>query len=58
MKKRFLLLVLISFCTCLPVTFSDYEDGYITEGEYEYGVDWNSYDPPLIVEGGGQTGLK
>ena len=56
MKKLFLLLVLFSFCTYLPVSFAltVYDDGFITEGEYGYFVQWNSYDPPLIVEGGGQ----
>ena len=53
MKKLFLLLILILFCICLHISFADYDDGYITEGEYEYFVEWDSYDPPLIVEGGG-----
>ena len=53
-----LLLVLFAVCFLSPVLFSDYEDGYITEGEYEYVVEWNSKEPPLIVEGGGGIGLR
>ena len=29
------------------------DDGFISEGEYAYGVRWTSSDPPLIVNGGG-----
>jgi hypothetical protein len=40
-------------CLCLSTTWADYSDGWITAGEYEYGVRWTSYNPPLIVDGGG-----
>jgi hypothetical protein len=35
------------------MTFAGYNDGFITAGEYEFMVTWRSYDPPLIVDGGG-----
>ena len=53
--KKPCLLVLLLFCVCLPESFAltVYDDGFITEGEYAYGVQWFSDDPPLIVAGGG-----
>jgi hypothetical protein len=51
MKRTALFLLLTS---CLPTMFAGYSDGFITAGEYEYGdVIWRSYNPPLIVNGGG-----
>ncbi len=49
MKKRagFCLL----FILCLPMVFAGYTDGYIADGEYEWGVDWLS--GLLIVDEGG-----
>ena len=44
---------LLGFMVCSALSLADYSDGFITAGEYEYGVDWFSYNPPLIVEGGG-----
>ena len=41
------------FLVCASVGFAGYSDGFITAGEYEFGVTWRSYDPPLIVDGGG-----
>lgn len=41
------------FTFCLPTVFAGYTDGYITAGEYEGFVTWRSYEPPLIVDGGG-----
>ena len=38
---------------CLPTAFAGYSDGFITAGEYEYGVTWRNSHPPLIVDGGG-----
>mgnify|MGYP000698694945 CR=1 FL=1 len=46
-------LFLFGFVICSSLSFADYSDGFITAGEYEYFVEWFSYDPPLIVEGGG-----
>jgi len=34
-----------------PSLFAGYSDGFITSGEYEYGVDWTSGS--LVVNGGG-----
>jgi hypothetical protein len=57
MVKRMVLLFL-GLVICSSLSFADYIDGFITAGEYEYFVEWNSYNPPLIVEGGGQIGLR
>jgi hypothetical protein len=37
----------------VSVSFAGYSDGFITTGEYEGFVNWTSYNPPLIIEGGG-----
>ena len=42
-------------CILVSTSFADYSDGWITEGEYEGGVEWFTTDPPLIVDGGGQS---
>ena len=57
MMKR-LLPYLLLIAVCVSVSLADYDDGFITAGEYEYFVEWNSYNPPLVVEGGGQIGLR
>jgi hypothetical protein len=49
---------LLLIAVCASVSLADYSDGFITAGEYEYGVDWNSYDPPLIVDGGGADWIE
>lgn len=51
MKRMVPLLLVI--CVSVSFTFADYSDGFITEGEYEGGVEWFTADPPLIVDGGG-----
>ena len=38
---------------CASVSLAAYKDGFITSGEYEYGVRWYTNDPPLIIDGGG-----
>ncbi len=38
---------------CVSVALAGYDDGIISTGEYEYGVEWFTDSPPLIVEGGG-----
>ena len=57
MMKRIVPYLLL-MAACVSVSFADYSDGFITAGEYEYFVEWNSKNPPLIVEGGGQIGLR
>jgi hypothetical protein len=52
MMKR-LMPTLFGFLICMSVSFAGYSDGFITAGEYEYGVEWFTDNPPLIVEGGG-----
>ena len=47
----FLFLLYVGFCFG---ALGDADDGYLTEGEYDYGVELFNYDV-LIVEGGGQT---
>lgn len=57
MKIRAIVFILL--LQCLSVySFADYSDGWITTGEYEFGVIWINNNLPLIVEGGGQTLLK
>ncbi|MCE5186470.1 MAG: hypothetical protein LLF76_10125 [Planctomycetaceae bacterium] len=52
MMKRtpplFMLVVL-----CAPVFGGVADDGVISTGEYAFSLTWRSYDPPLIVNGGG-----
>ncbi len=50
--KRFWL-ILLGVCLFEPSVYASYLDGFITAGEYEFDVRWSSYDPPLIVNGGG-----
>lgn len=52
MKRALLCLV---FTCCFSTVFAGYSDGYLTADDgYEYGfITWRSYDPPLIVDGGG-----
>ncbi len=49
--KRIILCLSLTFC--LPTAFAGYSDGFITAGEYEFGVIWRSCQIPLIVDGGG-----
>ena len=49
--RRMVLMMLLAFCA--PLVFAGYSDGFITAGEYEWLVTWKSFDPPLIVDGGG-----
>ena len=53
MMKRIVLCMLFVFC--LPMAFGGYHDGYLTaEDGYQYGfITWRSFDPPLIVDEGG-----
>jgi hypothetical protein len=51
MMKRMILLLL--FVCCLSITQAGYDDGLISAGEYEYGVNWLS--GTLVVNGGGRT---
>ena len=43
---------LLGFMVCSSLSLADYSDGFITAGEYEYGVRLFNHDV-LIVEGGG-----
>jgi hypothetical protein len=52
------MVVLLSLCLSVSFAVTVYDDGFITEGEYAYGVDWTSYDPPLIVKGGGADWIE
>ncbi len=51
MKNYFLICFL--FACWAPNLLAGYTDGFITAGEYEYAVTWRSFNPPLIVNGGG-----
>ncbi len=50
MKRVLLTLCLLVFC--ISFVCADYSDGYITTGEYEFGV-WLELEDELIVTGGG-----
>jgi hypothetical protein len=56
MMRRIALCLLLAYC--LSTSFAGYSDGFITAGEYEYGVTWRTYDPPLIVDGGGALDIS
>jgi hypothetical protein len=44
----------ILFLCCLPIAFAGYSDGFLTGYDsYQGAITWRSYDPPLIVDGGG-----
>ena len=49
---------MVLFLVCVSAGFAGYSDGFITAGEYEFGVTWKSYDPPLIVDGGGADNIS
>ena len=51
-------LLLLAFCASVSLASIITDDGYLTAGEYEYFVEWRSYEPPLIVDGGGGGFLK
>jgi hypothetical protein len=51
MKRLWQFFVLAVCCT--PVFAGLADDGFLTTGEYIGSVTWRSYDPPLIVDGGG-----
>ena len=55
MIKR-LLPIFIGLAICVTVSFAGYTDGYITTGEYEYGVELFNYDM-LIINGGGADSI-
>ncbi len=45
------IITFLLFALCLPTTYASYDDGLISAGEYEGGVDWLS--GLLVVDGGG-----
>jgi hypothetical protein len=51
MKRLWQFLVLGVCCT--PAFAGLADDGFLTAGEHVWSVTWRSYDPPLIVDGGG-----
>jgi hypothetical protein len=47
------------FALCLPAVFAGYDDGFLTADDgYQGYITWRSYDPPLIVNGGGALGIS
>ena len=57
MKRLWQFLVLAVCCT--PVFGGIADDGFITTGEYSLlSITWRSYDPPLIVDGGGANEIS
>jgi hypothetical protein len=57
MMKR-VLPFLLGFTLSISICLAGYSDGYITAGEYEGFVEWSTYNPPLIVEGGGANVIE
>jgi len=57
MKMRRMVLFLLFVC-CAPFILAGYLDGFITAGEYEYGVVWRNYQTPLIVDEGGALDIQ
>ena len=51
MMKRIVPYLLL-IAVCVSVSLADYSDGFITAGEYEYGVEVFNHDV-LVVDGGG-----
>ncbi len=59
MKRVVLYLLLVALCPCACfAALGDADDGFLTEGEYDYAVDWTSYEPALIVDGGGAEWIE
>jgi len=53
MKRIVLCLLLLALCPCICfAALGDADDGYLTAGEYDYGV-WLESEDELIVMGGG-----
>jgi len=50
--KRILGLMMFA-CISVSTSLAGYSDGYITAGEYEGWITWDSNTQPLIVDGGG-----
>lgn len=56
MKRAVLCLL---FALCLSTIFAGYSDGFLTaDDDYEGAITWRSYDPPLIVDGGGASRIS
>ena len=54
MKRIVLYLLFIALCPCVSIAaLGDAVDGYLLKDEYDFGVEWSSHTPPLIVDGGG-----
>jgi hypothetical protein len=51
MMKRVLAVFLLT--VSVPIWGGLADDGFLTEGEYVGSVTWRSFEPPLIVDGGG-----
>ena len=49
---------MVFFLVCISAGFAGYSDGFLTPGEYEWDITWRSYDPPLIVDGGGANRIS
>ncbi len=51
-------LILLGICLFVTTSNASYLDGFISAGEYINTVKWTSYDPPLIVNGGGGNSIE
>jgi hypothetical protein len=52
MMKKVLKLLMLAVL-CLPVWGGILDDNTISAGEYAFSLTWRSFDPPLVVDGGG-----
>ncbi|MCE5186517.1 MAG: hypothetical protein LLF76_10370, partial [Planctomycetaceae bacterium] len=52
MMKQTLAFFLLTIFS-MPVLGGVADDGVISMGEYAFSLTWRSYDPPLLVDGGG-----
>ena len=57
MMKRTLTVFLFTII-CMPVFGGILDDNKITAGEYGYFITWRSFNPPLIVDGGGAEEIQ
>ena len=53
MMKRIIPLLAVLAVWCTPVLGGILDDNKISAGEYAFSLTWRSFDPPLIVDGGG-----
>ena len=51
-------LVFLLMALSIPAFGGLADDGFLTEGEHEWFITWRSFDPPLVVDGGGALQIQ